>query len=264
MNEGRFQKKGQQQKAAKKMLHTINRDEEHIVKMWTPLHFSTPQDYCYFPKSRMFRCMNLVLRYVIYIFGPVIFKLFFGLKIIGREKLKNLPQKGVTVCNHVHMLDCGVVACAMNRRRICIPTLESNFCIPFVRHLVRILGGIPLPEHIRPFRRMHEALVSYINEGHLVHVYPEAVLYPRYNGIRKFKRGAFTLAYDCNVPVIPYVIRYVEPDGWERLLHRKPVMRLYILDPVYPNTENNKKYETERLCALVHEKMQEVFDRPGP
>ena len=46
-------------------------------------------------------------------------------------------------------------------------------------------------------------------------MYPEGILYPRYNGIRTFKRGAFSLAYECNVPVIPYVIRYVEPEGLE-------------------------------------------------
>ena len=259
-----FRKKPRRPKALQTQDHVMNRGAEHVVKMWTPLSFETPEDYCYFPKGAPFVCLNVLLRYVIYILGPVIFKCFFGLRIIGREKLRQLPQKGVTVCNHVHMLDCGVIACAMNRRRICIPTLESNFRIPLVRHLIRILGGIPLPEHIRSFRNMNEALTEYISEGHLVHIYPEAVLYPRYNGIRPFKRGAFSLAYDCNAPVIPYVIRYVPPRGLQRLFHQKKVMRLYILDPVYPDTTQNKRAETQRLCALVHREMQAVFDRCPP
>ncbi|HIQ99165.1 MAG TPA: 1-acyl-sn-glycerol-3-phosphate acyltransferase [Candidatus Scybalocola faecavium] len=239
-------------------------EEEHIVKMWTPLHFCTPVGYDYFPKSRLFITVNFLLRQLVYVVGPVIFKVFFGLRVVHGDRLKTLPQKGVTVCNHVHMLDCGVVACHMGRRRICIPTLESNFCIPGIRWLVRLLGGIPLPGKVQPFRQMNEALTDYINKGHLVHVYPEGILYPRYNGIRTFKRGAFSLAYECNVPVIPYVIRYVEPEGLERIFHRKKVMRLYILDPVYPDTKKNKKEETLRLCDEVRRKMEEVFTKNNP
>lgn len=232
--------------------------DEHIVKMWTPLKFKTPENFNYFPENIVFRCLNLFLRWVIYLIGPVIFRVFFGLRIIGREKIKKLPKKGVTVCNHVHVLDCGVVACAMGHRRICIPALESNFCIPFLRHLIRVLGGIPLPEQTKPFRNMHRALVKYINEGHLVHIYPEAVLFPRYNGVRDFKRGAFSLAYDCDVPIVPYVIRYVKAEGWQRHFHRKPVMRLYILDPVYPDTSRPKREETLRLSRQVKEQMENV------
>ena len=105
---------------------------------------------------------------------------------------------------------------------------------------------------------MHKALAEHINRGNLVHIYPEAVLYPRYNGIRGFKRGAFFLAYDCDVPVIPYVIRYVKPQGLQRFFHRKLVMRLYILDPVYPDTKRNKKDETTRLCEEVQKRMKAV------
>lgn len=239
--------------------HVINGGAQHIVKMWTPLHFSTPESYNYFPKGGLFWLVNILLRWIIYLVGPVVFRVFFGLRVVGKSKQKKLPGKGVTVCNHVHMLDCGVIACHMNRRRLCIPTLESNFGMPVVRHLIRALGGIPLPEKVKPFRKMHEALVAHVNRGNLVHIYPEAVLHPRYNGIRPFKRGAFTLAYDCNVPVIPYVIRYVKPQGMQKLFHRKPVMRLYILDPVYPDTTKNKKDETTRLCEEVQKRMKEVF-----
>lgn len=237
----------------------MNPKDEHIVKMWTPLHFSTPLNYNYFPKNPVFRLLNFLLRQIIYLIGPAALRMICGLRVINKEKLKNLPQKAVTVCNHVHMLDCCVIACCMNRRRLCIPTLESNFCIPVLRWLIRLLGGIPLPTKTRTFRQMHEALIRHINEGHLVHVYPEGILYPRYNGIRKFKRGAFSLAYDCNVPVIPYVIRYVKPEGWQRFFHHKPVMRLYILDPVYPDVSKNKREETIRLCNEVHKKMEDVF-----
>ncbi|MBS5522906.1 MAG: 1-acyl-sn-glycerol-3-phosphate acyltransferase [Clostridiales bacterium] len=257
---GRHQKADAQKYIPGSESHLVNSDTEHIVKMWTPLHFTTPESYNFFPKGPVFQILNITLRWVIYIFGPVIFKIFFGLRVIGKEKLKALPKRGVTVCNHVHMLDCGIVACHMNRRRICIPTLESNFCMPVVRHLIRILGGVPLPERVRPFRKMHKALAEHINRGNLVHIYPEAVLYPRYNGIRGFKRGAFFLAYDCDVPVIPYVIRYVKPQGLQRFFHRKLVMRLYILDPVYPDTKRNKKDETTRLCEEVQKRMKDVFE----
>lgn len=237
--------------------------DEHIVKMWTPLKFTTPEDYVYFPRNPLFRGLNLLLRWVIYLIGPVVFRIFFGLRVIGREKIKGLPKKGVVVCNHVHFLDCGVMACHMGRRSICIPTLEENFRMPLLRHLIRVLGGVPLPQRTKTFKQMHLALKAHIDGGQLVQIFPEGVLFPRYNGIRDFKRGAFSLAYDCDVPVIPYVIRYVRAEGWQRYFHRKPVMRLYILDPVYPDTDRKKREETLRLSQVVREKMEAVFEAEG-
>ena len=234
--------------------------DEHIVKMWTPLKFTTPEGYVYFPKNWIFRALNVLLRGIVYLVCPLILRVFCGLRVVHGEKLKKLPKKGVTVCNHVHMLDCIAVACHMNHRRFCVPTLEANFRIPLIRWLIRILGGVPLPEQVKPFREMHTALTKYVQRGNLVHVYPEAVLYPRYNGLRTFKRGAFALAYDCNVPVIPYVIKYVEPEGIQKLFHRKKVMRLYILDPVYPDTNRPKREETKRLCEQTYARMQDVFE----
>ena len=236
-------------------------DDEHIVKMWTPLHFTTGEDFNYFPKNPLFKLLNMTLRTVVYCVGPIILRLFLGLRVCGRENIKKLPRGGITVCNHVHILDCVMVACHMNSRRICIPTLEANYRIPLLRHLIRILGGIPIPDRTKPFKNMYTALERYIKKGHLVHIYPEAVLYPGYNGIRDFKRGAFLLAYDCNVPVIPYVIRFAPPTGLRALFCKKAVPVLHVLEPVYPDVKQKKKTESLRLMNLVHEKMEAVFER---
>lgn len=89
-------------------------DDEHIVKMWTPLHFTTGEDFNYFPKNPLFKLLNMTLRTVVYCVGPIILRLFLGLRVCGRENIKKLPRGGITVCNHVHILDCVMVACHMN------------------------------------------------------------------------------------------------------------------------------------------------------
>ena len=88
-------------------------------------------------------------------------RLFFGLKIIGKKNLRYL--KGVTVTNHVHFLDSPMVACTL------FPTLKSNFEIPVVRWLVRMLGGVPIPESPKALHAFMESMRQKLQKGRIVH-----------------------------------------------------------------------------------------------
>lgn len=74
-------------------------------------------------------------------------------------------------------------------------------------------------------------------KGGSVHFFPEGYLSPYCREIRPFQRGAFLFAYDCGVPIVPFVITYREPLPLRRLLRRCPSLTLQILPPVYPDLQ---------------------------
>ena len=53
-------------------------------------------------------------------------------------------------------------------------------------------------------------------------MYPEGILYPYYNGLRRFRNGAFKIAADCGCGVTPAVITFRKRKGLYRLFRRKP------------------------------------------
>ncbi len=70
----------------------------------------------------------------------------YGLRVRGRENLEGAQGGVVTVCNHIHPLDCVMVACALRGRQTYFVSLKSNLEIPVIGRLVRLLGALPLPE----------------------------------------------------------------------------------------------------------------------
>ena len=100
-----------------------------------------------------------------------------------------------------------------------------------------------------------EQLEGYLKKGGIVHLYPETVLHPYCRELRGFHRGAFVLAYDCDVPVLPMVVSFRMPGRIARLYRRKPYVTLKILEPVMPDKSAKKKAESERLKNEVYNRM---------
>lgn len=85
-------------------------------------------------------------------------------------------------------------------------------------------------------------------------MYPEASLWPYYEKIRPFKKGAFKIAVETNCPIVPILYRFEEPDGIFALYKRKKCIHAKVLPPVYPNTELEKN---ERIRDLEKRVIQE-------
>lgn len=234
-------------------------DRPQGVHMWTPLKLHITEEYTYVPDAPLFQAGSALIRSLAYSVLPYIHRSTFRLQIEGREKLAQLEGGAVTVCNHVHILDCSMVACAFDSRRLYFPTLKSNLEIPFIRHLVRLLGGFPIPTTVRSMACFSDTVRGLLHDGKIVHLFPEGELLPYYDGVRPFKKGAFTFAYDCRVPIVPFVITYRPVYGPARLTHRRPYLTLHVLDPIYPRYEDSRTAEIERLRLTCLTTMREAY-----
>lgn len=210
--------------------------EERVFRMWEPLPFSVGEDYDYLRRGFFKRLGSGLLTAVVSLILGVFNRLAFGMRIDGRENLRALDGRGaVSVCNHIHQMDCTMARLALLPKRVYLLSLDSNFRIPVVRHIIRWLGAVPVSRDPQQIRTLFDRMGDALQAGDMVHIYPEGVLVPYDAGLRGFHNGAFRIAVDNNAPVLPMAIVQAQPRGLLRLIKRKPCLHLHILPPVYPS-----------------------------
>lgn len=174
--------------------------------------------------------------------APLLFlftRIFLGARIEGRNNIRNL-KGALTLCNHVHYLDCALVGLAFFPRKVIFPTIEENLHSVWYGYLVKWLGGVPIPKNVTNLKLfLHEMEIRLI-KGQVIHFYPEGDLCLYSPELRTFKRGAFYLASQARVPLVPMTVTYRETKGLRRLIRKKPDLTLKISQPIYPAALNNR------------------------
>ena len=212
---------------------------------------------------------NLYLGYYVFLHLLLRIKLRvqMGLRIRGREVLKKhkegLKNGAITIANHVYRLDCPCVLIAVNRtHNTRIPMFAPNFRTKD-GYFMGIAGGIPIPEAeagMSAMKKCNEAFDEFHRRGWWFHIFPEACRWDMYKPLRPFQKGAFTMSYKYNKPLLPCVITYRERKGIFRLFGPKelPLLTVTIGEPIYPDTTQARKTEVERLRNVAHAQMQQM------
>ena len=237
---------------------TVRRPEEdeHILHFRETCPFTIGPDYDYLRNRWWQQIIPIFIRILI---APLLFLLNFtalGFRIYGRKNLKAIQKRGtVTVCNHIHPLDCTMIYLALWHMRGYYLSLETNFKIPFTRHLIRMLGGVPISKEPHQLNALFNAMGKVLSRGHFVQVYPEAVLKPYCHTLRTFHPGAFRLAADNNAPVLPMVITLERPRALFAWYKRKRCLHLHILKPIEPDLTLKKRDCVRKLQRDCFEAM---------
>jgi 1-acyl-sn-glycerol-3-phosphate acyltransferase len=237
-------------------LQTEQSKEEHIIQMWEPLAFETEPGYDYHRNGFLQRLASILLRGFADIVLAVLDRICFGLTIGGRKNKKLIRGRGaVTICNHIHPMDCTMVDLAMWSRRMYYVTLESNFRIPLIRHFIRMLGGVPLPTKTKAIAELFDEMGKALRAGSCVQIYPETVLHPYFDGLRRFEDGAFHLAVKNRAPILPIVVSQRPPRGLFCFYKHRPCLHLEILPPIEPDASLSLRDARKRLKQDCQEAM---------
>ena len=182
---------------------------------------------------------------------------FFGLKTENRKALKKIKRSGaVTICNHIHEMDSTICAVGIHRRKLIYVSQPGNFDRGLVSIFVDVLGSVPIPSTPRELQSFIYTLSRYLRKGRLVHFYPEGDLIKYDDKIREFQRGAFYLAIDAQVPVLPMKIIYRRPDGLWRFFKKRPCFTLVFGEPIYPNYILHRNDAVEDIRKRAEQAMQ--------
>jgi len=126
--------------------------------------------------------------------------------------------------------------------------------------LVRLLGAVPVPQTPAGLPLFFSEMELLLAKGRLVHFFPEGELKPYDTSLRDFKRGAFHLAAQARVPVIPLSIRFRPPTGVGRLFRRRPTMVLVLGDPIEPTT-TDPRHDRRIRMELARRRMHDLITR---
>ncbi len=235
-------------------------DTEHVVQLRQSKTFELKPGYDYLRKGFFKRLLTGLLRGLIAVLTVPFNYIAYGLTRRGGKNIRALRGEGaVSVCNHVHPMDCIFLQnCYLFHRVYCL-SLESNFRIPFARALIRVIGAVPVADKPHCTHELSEAMTEALHGGAMVQVYPEGTLRPYCPALRRFHDGAFRLAVGAGRPVLPSVITFRKSRGLARLLRCKPRMRLNVLPAVFPEITGNLRADTERLRDAVYQKMSEFL-----
>lgn len=251
-------------------------EDDPYVGLYKPVYdrefVPVDANYPYFDTSlrnrwRLFRGYAVLLR----ILGWVL-RLKYGLrwKIEGEDRWRrsscgvrrwlkqfDLSRGAITISNHCYRHDCASVLTTFHANtHTRIPMFAPNFRTKD-QIFLRVVGGVPIPEPeagLSAMKAFNAAFDRYNELGYWFHIFPEAKRWDWYKPLRPFQKGAFTMSYKYNKPIIPFAVSYRERQGLWRLFGAKdePLTQVVIGAPIYPDTTQPRAVETQRLLNETH------------
>ncbi|MEG1509032.1 MAG: lysophospholipid acyltransferase family protein [Clostridia bacterium] len=235
--------------------------DEHVIKFNHLKAINFDENYEYViknPVKRFFMRIVWGIAVVVFYIGNTC---AYSLKIKGKKNLKAIKKskKGaISVCNHCMILDCTMAQLATFRKKIYLPTVQETCQIPVVRRFVRCLNAVPIPRGIKPMKVFMDDINKLLQDGNFIHFYPEASLWPWYDKLRPFKTGCFKFAVDNDVAVVPMALTFRDRNKWwKKIISRRPMVTLTVLEPIFPNKELPKKQCVLDLANRAHQMINE-------
>lgn len=200
-----------------------------------------------------------------YVVRPIlglVLRVKYGLRwtyLYNRKEYKQTLKGGaITIANHCYRHDCASVLTALHahhHRRI--PMFAPNFRTKDQFYL-RIIGGVPIPpaeEGLSAMKAFNAAFDEFHRRGYWFHIFPESKRWDWYKPLRPFQKGAFTMAYKYNMPIIPCAVTYRPRTGIYRLFGPadEPLVNVIIGRPILLDTTCPRAVEVERLLNETHQ-----------
>jgi 1-acyl-sn-glycerol-3-phosphate acyltransferase len=219
--------------------------------------------------SFFFRTATAWTFHVVFPIAQLINMMQHSTRYVNRWKLFRY-RRAVTVSNHTTFFDPVTMAGAPYPRLIYQTMLEATVEFPVLGTFTRLLGGVPIPRGKTGYRKILKSCAAVFKHRRYIHFYPEGECFLYNQQIREFKPGAFRIAAELDIPVIPMVTVFSEGlfKPWSFLGRSLPKETLVILDAVHPSqyVKRDEKGEittesVKEFTEAVRQLMQREIDR---
>lgn len=234
---------------------------EIFKRNWAIMPSSIDVTNPYKKKNLFFRCWYSWCYFWTVTLAAAVTCIGFGLRAEGRENLSGIQGGAITVSNHVHNIDGAFIAVSLIPNKITFTSIEGNFRLPVVRWLTKWVGVVPIPAGTHLMGDFFKLTVEQLKKGKKVHFYPEASLWKYADILRPFKKGAFHMAADAGVPVIPVTLVQRPCTGLRRIFRKKPIFTAVILPAVYADPSLSGAYKIEDLKNRTYNAMLAVLEK---
>ena len=219
-------------------------------------------DYRYVHRGPLWLAAEFVLYRIIA--TPLVFlmaKLLFGLKIKNRRALRKLKKTGYFLYgNHTqNMMDAYTPSLVSFPRRAHIVTGPEAVSIKGIRHVVAMLGAIPLPGVVKGYAPFRNALEYRIGERRAITVYPEAHIWPWYTDVREFSDASFDYPAELLTPCVAFATTFRRRKIFR---NRHPYLTVTLSDPFFPDGSLPRAERRRDLRDKVYAFMKETVSSP--
>lgn len=171
----------------------------------------------------------------------------------GLDKLPDGPA--VLAANHQSMADILVLYGLVHPFKWV--SKAEIFKVPFIGWNMRMNDYVRLERgRAASAKKMMAACLTHLKRGASIMIFPEGTR-TRDGELRPFKHGAFTMAVDAQVPVVPILVEgtftVLPPSGW--ILRGKAAPRVRVLDPIPHDATGG---DIAALCELTRERIREA------
>lgn len=202
------------------------------------------------------RTVDFTIRRGICIYGWVLIKIVpFLAPVKVESRFKKLPHPAIFVPNHNSAIDPYLFGALLID--VCFVTTWA-FKIPVYSFFMRIAKYINANEG---WERLYQNSVNILDSGASLIIWPEGHR-SRDGQLGRFKNGAFAISVKTGYPLLPVCIigsgEFLPPG---KLLMSPCCVKMIILDPIYPQMQNDQEQEIIRLRneveAVIRRTLQE-------
>lgn len=183
-------------------------------------------------------------------------RVILQVKFVNKKAVKKYKKKPYFLYgNHTGFIDAftpNVISFPRRNRIIVAPDTVS---IKGLKNVVQMLGAIPVPTDFRGMRQFFKAVEFYHSDSNVT-IYPEAHIWPYYNGVRPFTDASFLYPVKFDAPTFAFFTAYTKPEGFLSRF-RKANVTVYVSDPIFADEGLTEKERKKNLRDKVYDFMIE-------
>ncbi|MBQ8203161.1 MAG: 1-acyl-sn-glycerol-3-phosphate acyltransferase [Clostridia bacterium] len=216
-------------------------------------NFKLPEDYKWIKRDFISKALSFLVYTAALIFSSVYNRFVLHITFSNRKVLRSVKRGGYFLyCNHTQPIgDVFTPALAVFPKRIYTVVSPANFSIPVIGKILTYLGALPIPDSISKMKEFNRAIQVRIEENKCIVIYPEAHVWEYCTQIRPFPDTSFKYPVLLNKPAFAITSTYKKSK-----LFKRPITKVYIDGPFYPDTTLNAKKQKEQLHSKIVSVMQ--------
>ena len=188
-------------------------------------------------------------------------------EVKGLENYVEMKRKGAIItCNHFNAMDNFAVYKAIEKHvyhrelvKVCREGNYTNFP-GFYGFLFKHCNTLPLSSVASTMKNFMHAVKTYLAQGRQILIYPEQAMWWNYRKPRPLTSGAFKMAAENNVPVIPFFITMQDSDIVDSDGFFVQEYTVNILKPIFPKDELSVRQNAEFMKNENYSVWKKVYE----
>lgn len=188
-------------------------------------------------------------------------------EVKGLENYVEMKRNGAIItCNHFNAMDNFAVYKAIEKHvyhrelvKVCREGNYTNFP-GFYGFLFKHCNTLPLSSVASTMKNFMHAVKTYLAQGRQILIYPEQAMWWNYRKPRPLTSGAFKMAAENNVPVIPFFITMRDSDIVDSDGFFVQEYTVNILKPIFPKEELSVRQNAEFMKNENYSVWKKVYE----